>query len=393
MKRTILLLILALCLTLASFMVFGTSDVSIWLRWSQSIQAHGLIDGYRLAFPDYPPLCFVFLAVPTILSAAFGLPWLLLLKLLLLTALIVSTLFVYHWTKSTLIAIIAYLSLLLSSVTLGYLDVLTAPFLLIGCWLLWQRRFTWAFTLLLIASLIKWQPGLLLPFAAIYILRVTSWRTFIRAVLPSVVIGLVILAVFMLAPLNAFVAAFSQNMLSGYALNVNWIATYALEVKAGMLQNGRIEYIPATVWAGALVMKAVFAILYVYILGVLARKRRPQFEDFLNTGLLGFLTYIMFNTGVHENHYFTIALIAGVGFFIDHRWLRSALLWNIVANINLLLFYGVTGASAYRMIGNIDLSLPLAVAALGCYMWQGLLSFRYSPALAVQPQAVAGGAD
>jgi hypothetical protein len=95
--------------------------------------------------------------------------------------------------------------------------------------------------------------------------------------------------------------------------------------------------------------------------------RALRFEKTLNYCLLfsivGFLTYVIWNTGVHENHLFTAVILAYI--LMLHKRTREH--WAMVTilaamfNVNLFVFYGVTGTELQSRVVGIDFSVILAM--------------------------------
>jgi hypothetical protein len=93
--------------------------------------------------------------------------------------------------------------------------------------------------------------------------------------------------------------------------------------------------------------------------------------------VVGVVTYGVWNSAVHENHWF-IALVPAfvlVGTTRDPaaRWI--AVLVAVMFNVNLFVFYGVTGQEVIARTVGIDLSVILALIyvaiwlLLFCHAW------------------------
>ena len=130
----------------------------------------------------------------------------------------------------------------------------------------------------------------------------------------------------------------------------------------GGLNNGNAEFVRTTDLHYTLLPRILFYGFYVAAL-VATFRRRKTFANVLRFALIGYFAYFTFNTGVHENHLF-LAVIAALAFYWQDAS-QAAVLTGIVllANLNLILFYGLDG-SGYRfsrLLGGIDLALPLSV--------------------------------
>jgi hypothetical protein len=131
----------------------------------------------------------------------------------------------------------------------------------------------------------------------------------------------------------------------------------------GGLVNGQADFIRTNSLSIVLVPKLLFYGTFATALLVYSR-REKTFEQLVRWSLLGYLSYFMLNTGVHENHLSIAVLLSSVLFWMnaERGWL---LLWvTLASNLNLLLFYGVTGtgpAFSRVIMGTVDLALILSI--------------------------------
>lgn len=359
----------------------GTVDMSIWLDWLGFLRQHSLVDAYRLAAPDYPPLSFVLLWLVDRAGSALGLSAFAALKLSLLLALWLTSALVLVWTRRPALAALAQLALVLNAVAHGYLDVYGAPFLLMSLWALQSGRPRSFAAWLALSALTKWQPLIAAPFLLPCALSLFPERTpMLRRWLALALAGLtplvVLLCVFDLEPVRAFGRTLQHPMLSANALNFDWLYTWMLHLVAprrfGRLAAGRVFIIETRDFAILLLPRLLF--LASYLVALARTWRRPSartLEGALPCATLGYLAYFMFNPGVHENHLYLVTVLAlASAWLAPHAWplLR---VWIVFANLNLLLFYGLdgTGPHVSRVYG-VDLSVPLAALGLALFAWQ-----------------------
>jgi len=78
------------------------------------------------------------------------------------------------------------------------------------------------------------------------------------------------------------------------------------------------------------------------------------------------MSYVIFNTGVHENHLFFVSCLAWILVSLEPDYLVRCLNLSVAANANLLLFYGVFGQQLPfpRVIAGVDITLWFALANL-----------------------------
>ena len=104
--------------------------------------------------------------------------------------------------------------------------------------------------------------------------------------------------------------------------------------------------------------------LPLYIIPLIAFiKRDKTFENLILFSLIGYLTYFMFCGGVHENHLFIVVILAAVLWWINKAYLTTFLIWSLMANINLFVFYGIDGKGLpfSRTIGGVDVAFILSI--------------------------------
>ena len=102
-----------------------------------------------------------------------------------------------------------------------------------------------------------------------------------------------------------------------------------------------------------------------------------KFEYCLLFSIVGFLTYAIWNSSVHENHLFVSVILAFMLMMLKYTLEYRAITVVIVAmfNVNLFIFYGVTGTELQSRVLGIDLSVVLAMLygvawlVLAAYAW------------------------
>jgi hypothetical protein len=121
--------------------------------------------------------------------------------------------------------------------------------------------------------------------------------------------------------------------------------------------------------------KILFYLSYAAILIAFVLQKKT-FRQLLVYSMLGYLSYFLFNTGVHENHLFPIACLAWILVLIDSGQLLRAINLSIAANINLFLFAGAFGQGVRCVIAGVDITLLFALANIGLFVGLLLHTFR-----------------
>jgi hypothetical protein len=395
----------------------GTPDVPVFLRWMEILWSEGIIDGYativgnfRADGPpsltgggEYPPLIHVVLHAARSIDARPAVSSLVLLKSVLLVFHIASALLVLGLSRSFLTAAAFSAAVLLNGPALGYLDLVFAPFLIGALWLLRAGRHLLGLALLVLALLLKWQPIIVLPFVLIHVLRNPDVdalatapgraRLWLMAAFGGLALACIVL-VFGRWPLIAFLHAIDHPHLSGNALNLPWLASFAVGAlsrpgfaaggEAGFLMPPRMAMLP---------VKAMFLAVFVAVVWRAARSENTL-ANCLLLSVVGAAAHCTLNAGVHENHWFLPFLLAFV--LMMHAPSDAsrtiALLMAAMLNINLFLFYGVTGEPVVRRVLLVDLSVPLALLFVAGWIALALHAWKATrPAFAERQGHPAGG--
>jgi hypothetical protein len=392
------LLLLVNLIAVSFFFSPGTGDVSIWETWMQKIDGDGLIGGFSHTGTDYPPLAFVILATVVRSVHVFGATPLFALKCSILLFLFATSACFYWFTRNLLLTAALEFSLILNSVALGYLDIYFAPFLIAALFLLQRGSFSLGFLFYAISCAIKWQPLIIAPFICLYIFAAArqsptdgagTKRRLVPFALSALVIVIPLLAIFGVpAVFDSFKRALTYHrFLSGYALNLGWIQTWALNLlspeKYPPLQTGAIDAVIVreawVVWPNKLLFYASYlAILFAFV------RQTKTFTRLIVYSMLGYLAYFSFNTGVHENHLFLICCLVWILVWLDGNELIRAINLTLAANANLFLFFGAFGQRLNPVFAGIDVTLVFAATNLCLFAGflvhtfkAGAVSFRF----------------
>lgn len=337
----------------------GTSDVSTaTMGWMANLSEHGLVKGYAMNVLDYPPFSSVILYLVVKVGAIFSLDFFLSFKVSLLVALLCGTFCFWAWTLDAALTALLAFSLFLNGIALGYLDTYFAPFLILSLWALQQKRI-WLFGLLFAVScLIKWQPLIVGPFLFLHALsspkpgpnhssgRGAVWFSLIGPA--AAVVSCTLLAFGVREVWAALHFALNQKLLNGNALNFHWLTIYYLREYSpdqyGPLTNGIVMLIGNfdTLPRWVEMVKLIFVTCYLSALWRLI-KFRSSFQAALEFSLVGYLAYFTFNIGVHENHLFLATIVATAAAALSPDRRLRAVLIVAISNLNLLVFYGLTG--------------------------------------------------
>jgi hypothetical protein len=352
----------------------GTNDVELWLTWIRQLTAAGPRLGYVDLHADYPPGTSVVLWLIGRLASLVATDPRVVLKLGLLCCLLITTGTLLAASRRAGLSAFAHAALVLNSFGLMYLDIFTAPLVLGSIWAASAEREPLMAGLLAGACLMKWQPLLLVPFAAVHVLRsrTTTERTvwlrkaaYAAAIPASIAVAAILIYGFS-SILDALDRAGHHNDLSNYGANPLWVLTWFFEWTA---QAGKQSLSPAglvTIMAASRpiirVSSFISLIGYATILWKYWKSADRTVGGFVRFSLAGYLVYFLFSVGVHENHLFLASLLGIALAWLEPRQLWVAVMLAIAANLNLLVFYGWQDGMVDRVIKGVDVSVPVAIA-------------------------------
>ncbi|HEX6245342.1 MAG TPA: hypothetical protein VFZ61_30680 [Polyangiales bacterium] len=365
-------LALAIGVSLAFLYSPGTFDVATWLdrRWLPSAEEFGLIEGYTQAHDNYPPLSFLMIGLVGPAAHSLGLTPFVVFKLVLFAFLTCTTLLTWFVTRRPLVALAMHLPLTVSAMLHGYTDVLYAPQLVLTCWLLQKQRLAAASAVFTLGALMKYQPLILAPVLVLHALAPSlspiSWRDLRRRasalLLPACTLCLTARLIFGEWTTDSLRAALrGHTWLSANALNAGWLVASALapaDPLSVQVKDGLLWKLPGLLCAGGLALSLVGY----------WRSRRDLPSALAFAGL-GYLSYFMFNLGVHENHLCPAVILCTLAAAADPGRFAALAYWPVAAVLNHLLFYGFTGEGFpfRRDLAGLDLTVPFALLNLLVY--------------------------
>jgi hypothetical protein len=349
---------------------------------------------YIIDAENYPPIPTVLLTVSAKFAKGFHRSVFWGFKTLLFLFLFLTSAIFFFWRRSLILASFLQLTLLLNSVALCYIDILVAPTLVASLFAVHRQKFLLFATCFTLSCLTKFQPFIIAPFLLLYVFDSTRKQdgkslmpaTFMKSVvLPSILILIFFFWTFGTEIWSAFVrASLHHPQISANAMNADWILTYFLHRFSpqtfGPLINGRVDLIMLEN-EGSLIEfpKLIFGIVYLVTL-LAFLKRKKSFENLILFALLGYVTYFMLDSGVHENHLFIGTILGVVLYSINPKYKHVALFLSLFSNLNLFLFYGIHGSGfGLEHVWGIDLTVVLSGVGLILFVILLIRSLRIQP--------------
>lgn len=391
----------------------GTSDIVSWTQYAiATIQEKNPFIAQTLVDQRYPPLSTVIISFfsnlwekqigfrpsplgPTEVSQDYALSVKISIFVMYIATIFAYLLFVKSKGKiNALIASFTTIALVVQTQGLADLNIHVLPSLLVSFLFFFRRRYFLSGLLYGLTISIKWQPVILIPlfFASI----LDPWTNIGSVVKYFVVFtsGLLII------PLVSWWLVYIQPggteaiqrsfdylingapMLSGQALNLNWIVTYLIHIFAPYKDvslshlEGLNRQIPTGVapfiFQGPLFLIFGFLVTFRYWLS-----QKKDSIKFTSTALMIFFTHHILNKSAYEKHLFYSVSLMLLLYLIKPNTKNRLLLilFDIMTVMNLILFYGFTGP---KHVNRLFLGFDLTIAYSALYVFIYFIIFwRY----------------
>ncbi len=358
----------------------GSSDHISWTQYALATTSYANpFRAYTDVILQYPPLSIVIIGV-------FSNLWKLLIGIspdytiaVKLSVFVFYSLTIYSLIRFTrgnkrikpvdkLLIILSSIGLLIQTQGLNDLNIYVLPTLFAGIYFLNKKQIFLSGFLMGVTLSIKWQPIILLPLFALFIIKEFSVRKikieklvkFITGflIIPSIVWGI---ALVQDNGVNAVVRAFKfvingAAAFSGQALNLNWLITYALHIlnpdKYFSLEYlhglNRIVSTYDIPWylRGYLFFIAVILILYYYY-----KAKNNSLINFNIASMMIFFSHHQLNKSAYEKHlFYVLAFMLFIYLLKPQKSYRLLLiLLDLMVVINIAAFYGFTGSADFTI--------------------------------------------
>lgn len=371
-----LLVILGLAILFLPSLIFfpnyGTGDMDIWLEWTSDVARWGPLNAYSIVNRSedfwtvvHPPIYFVNFWLATKAAAVFNASSMIGIKIILLlyylatwaSLIYLSTIFRRKriWDSIALSSglFLGGLYFVVNSAAFSYMDITFAPFVVFSLALLARRRYLLSGICIAIAVLSKYVVLVTLPAFLFYFVYKKGRRYKIDTQVFKffggmfLVFGLLII-VFSLDQISLFslVSSFRKALNYGAgkwapgALNFPWFIGYGV-VKL-IYPETWVQFIRGNVHIFSLISGVIFLSVTLAILSRFIKKKK-DIINLLKAGLMFGWSYVIWRTGVQENHIFITVLMALSLAIISTNWSNVRLyLWLcFFSTLNLLVFFGI----------------------------------------------------
>lgn len=405
------LIIFMLVFNLAILTANGSSDRVAWSDYAHAVAIHpDPFYAHSLSSIDqrYPPLS-------TVIMSAFANGWKTVIgirdygpnfvrspdyaqsvKLSVFVFYLITIFILYKLSKKngSLFVILTTFSLSIQTQGLGDVNIYLIPTLIGSIFFLTRKKIFLSGLLMGITLSIKWQPVILLPLFAAFILDkkelINSIPKAVKFALGFAIAPTLSWALVLIQPegKDAFSHATEYliqgaPMLSGQALNLNWIVTYFLHAFAstdkiesiwhleGLNRQIYSSFAP-TIFQGYLFLIAALIIVVHFFF-----RQKKNIYNLITGCFMIFFSHQILNKSAYEKH-----LFYSVFFILVYYLLRPTkqnrillILFDLMTVMNLIFFYGFTGPKdVNRMFLGIDLTVIFSIYYVAIYFF---IFYRY----------------
>ena len=351
----------------------GTGDAQYFMGWIDNAQKYGIIDGFRENYDMYPPYSALilylvyrlFIFVPN--AALFSI------RICTAVFMIVSCITAKLIFKNNKIVYILFLATFLS-VTNGYLDIFIVPFALIAYYFFKNDRFFLGGLFLCLMCLMKYQPLIIMPIVAAGFVDINrekkkpefKWEKIIQICVGAIIPLIITFAIYKKPFLwSIYVALFrDSNFIAPNGLNFGWLVQFAYEKMTGTLVGNKVDIMWSVPFKALVAFKYIFAIGYIVVFVQTLLTKEKSVAYILKNSFIVYILYYLFNTNVHENHFFVGALLAVLIYYeAGEKFFPYLCAAAFMFNINVAVFYGVwgiTGGFDRIILGVLDPTIALA---------------------------------
>ena len=260
------------------------------------------------------------------------------------------------------------------SVTNGYLDIFIVPFALIAYYFFKNDRFFLGGLFLCLMCLMKYQPLIIMPIVAAGFVDINrekkklefKWEKIIQICVGAIIPLIITFAIYKKPFLwSIYVALFrDSNFIAPNGLNFGWLVQFAYEKMTGTLVGNKVDIMWSVPFKALVAFKYIFAIGYIVVFVQTLLTKEKSVAYILKNSFIVYILYYLFNTNVHENHFFVGALLAVLIYYeAGEEFFPYLCAASFMFNINVAVFYGVwgiTGGFDRIILGVLDPTIVLA---------------------------------
>lgn len=387
------------CINLSLITASGTGDVVAFnetalacIKYPNPFQAHAAQTDW------YPPLSTVIICTFTQLwKSLVGLSenyklaikisiisfyFITLASYLRITSLVGTNKFTSIPNIDKVIAFLTTIGLIIQTQGFSDINIYLIPTMVFSVYFLFKKKYLLSGLFFGITFSIKIQPMIILPLMIVTVFDIRKHKNIIRHSILFLT-GFITTCIFFWSLViiqpggwNYFqtTVKFISNdsgkqLLSGQALNLNWVVTYLLHIFSSNI-FGSLEYWGWVNWQvpGSLAPKIFQGFLFYLATFIIVIRywflKKKTILNFLSASVMIFFSHHILNTSAHEKHLFYTIITMLLLYLIKPSNINRKLLtlFDIMMVINLVFFYGIAGPKDFgRLFYHFDLTVPFAL--------------------------------
>lgn len=402
-RNKVFIVVLLTLLNLSLIPSSGSPDHTQWNEYANMAVKYGPFKGQTMIEQHYPPLSTFIMGSFSSLGQLFTGPTMdhsipIKISIFIFYCLTVYCLFVFTGNKKIgsltgldkILIILSTFSLILHTQALSEIDIYVIPFVILSIYLLFKKKILLSGLFLGLAVSIKWQPLILLPLFVAKLVDIKISKQNIRdlavylvgfAIIPLISWSLVFRYPLGMKAFDTAIAFIKNGMplLSGQALNINWIITYLMHIFAkpgsGMETLGELGNLNRQIPTSAvpwILRGQLFKIAFVFIMLKYWLSKKKELITFLGSAVMIYFAHHQLNHSAYEKHLFYVVVFMLILFLNKPTALNRKLLIliDIITFVNMILFFSITGPRDFQaLFYGFDLTVVFSLLYFIIFLW------------------------
>lgn len=392
-KQRYLWTISVIAIVILDFLVFfqaqGTGDIQEhFIYWIDNVYQYGFCQGFIENADMYPPLSTILMYIGSRIFFMFENTQAI--RGIDLIMLLVCGLWVIYKYDKPEYGFWLVVSCLLG-VHLGFIDALVFPFLIISFYFLKEEKYNLFAVFFTLCCCVKMQPLIIAPMLVCYFVTIFVKKPHVsmnikRIVQMGICAILTLVPFFLVYGIKPIIDCIRSGLdapgFSDNALNFIWVVQYFLEKyfpeRTQPLTNG----LPGIYWTPHGIMyifNHVFWITFIALVIVTLFLKRKTPAIILKICIIEYTVYFLFKLAVHENHLVLAMVLTGILLCLEdtvmNRWIF--IMYAIITNMNMYLFYGITGDVWFHTLSVGDIPNSVILASANTIVLLGICGFLF----------------
>lgn len=373
-----------ICIALFDFLIFfratGTGDIQQhFIYWVDNVYQYGFRQGFIMNNDMYPPLSTILMYLMSRICYFFD--YAQAIRAADIAALLICGLWIIYKYDKPEYGFWFVVSCLLN-VHLGFIDTLVFPFLILSFWFLHKERYFLFAIFFTLCCCVKMQPLILAPIILCYFINIRSEKPYLfinfkRIIQMAGIVCITLLPFFLIYGIKPIIKCINEGLIapgfSDNALNFIWVIQYLCEMFFPDKTQPLMDGLPSIYWAPhgkMFYFNYIFWIIFILLCIFTMSLKYKKPTALLKICIIEYTAYFSFKLAVHENHLILAMVLTCILLCLENNYINRwiFMFYAFATNINMFLFYGMTGASPFHTfsVGNIPNSVIIALFNFIC---------------------------